>query len=105
MRTKWTQRDGTKIRIRDMTPRHLENAARMVLRRCESETLALGNLAFMFHGEMASYYAEREYNELLRLDGSDLVSQVFGDDSEAYAVVVAWERYAESVRLGSRTDF
>jgi len=56
----WKQKDGTIIRIRDMTDGHLLNTIAMLKRKSdaindEAEAAACG----MFHGDMASYYAEQ----------------------------------------------
>jgi hypothetical protein len=47
----WTCKDGTKVRIKDMTDSHLTNVIRMIRRGVEQSALAF--FAFPFNGEMA----------------------------------------------------
>jgi hypothetical protein len=62
----WEVRDGTRVRISDMTPRHAENAYRLLLRQAES--LAFRAVLLLpppnFNGDMAQYYAEQEWEAL-----------------------------------------
>jgi hypothetical protein len=62
MSATWTTRDGEEILISEMTDDHLRNA----IRRCTQIWLASReNISFPnFSGEMAQYYAERDYNAL-----------------------------------------
>lgn len=65
----WKQRNGKKIRIKDMTNSHLMNTIRMLLR---SATIEKGNSLMCFPSfdgdTMASYYAEQEWDTLDEMD-------------------------------------
>lgn len=60
----WTCKDGTKVRICDMTHSHLTNTIAMlerVAKKHRDETLPLAySAAATLQGEMASYYADQE---------------------------------------------
>jgi hypothetical protein len=91
---KWTQKDGTKIRIKDMTDRHLINAVKMVLRMAEAKQNA--DLCFYpsFNPDtMASYYAEQSWDSLNEMDAmeyaeteypifNDLMDEIYKRDLE-----------------------
>lgn len=69
MNTKlWTQKDGTKIRIKDMGDKHLVNTIRMLERvheRNYSEAVQAGHSALVFlSGEMAIMHVEQELDAL-----------------------------------------
>lgn len=66
MNTKmWTQKNGQKIRIKDMDDKHLINTIRMLERNSQyylnEAILGLCSL----QGEMAIYYAEQEIDRLI----------------------------------------
>ena len=57
-------KDGTKIRIKDMSDAHLGNTIRMLERKHESD-LDMAMMGFAsLQGEMASYYAEQELENM-----------------------------------------
>jgi hypothetical protein len=57
---KWTCRDGTKVRVKDMTTSHIKNAMAM-LRRAEFYAIDSGwELLATVHGEMAADAIEQE---------------------------------------------
>lgn len=63
----WTTRDGTRLRIRDLSDQHLTNAIKMLERRAQrhDQELNLAHQALAFtHGEMASYAIERIIHSL-----------------------------------------
>ena len=81
---KWTQRDGTKIRICDMKDSHLINSIRMLDRMAEENLSVAYAGASMLQGEMASYYAEQEIHSL-ETDGAEAIYPIYGDlMEEAY---------------------
>jgi hypothetical protein len=60
----WTKKDGSKIRICDMTDSHLTNTIKMLERNArEHECEALGCFP-SFQGEMAQYYAELAWDSI-----------------------------------------
>ena len=67
----WTCKDGTKVRIKDMSDRHLQNAAQLILRsasRARSHAL----LTYPdFNGEMAQLLAEQEWDKLDAMTDED----------------------------------
>jgi|SRR5579864_703843 len=66
---KWTQKDGTKIRIKDMTDKHLVNAAKMLLRMAEAEkNETLGYYPSFNPDSMAAYYSEQSWDNLNEMD-------------------------------------
>jgi len=54
----WKTRDGTKMKWRDMTPRHLRNCAAMIERANAAETSAAWRLYSTIQGEYAEYAME-----------------------------------------------
>jgi hypothetical protein len=64
MNTKmWTQKNGVKIRIRDMTDSHLTNTINLLARQTQ---VMLSRIPYPdFSGEMAQYYAEGEYDSVM----------------------------------------
>lgn len=74
MEGEWTQKDGTKIRYVDMTPRHLRNAAQM-LRLFVQRDIDLGYRALsMTQGEHAQDAIESDINAMV--DGYDPRSEL-----------------------------
>jgi hypothetical protein len=65
---KWTKKDGTKIRIKDMDNSHLVNTIKF-LDRQQSEIQSCPYPSFQ--GEMAQMYAEAEYDALMRTETND----------------------------------
>lgn len=77
----WTTRDGTVVRVRDMTDDRLVNACRMILRdarRILDDELCAG-IAFIstLRGEMATYYAEADLRRLMDEDPVDFVVECY----------------------------
>jgi hypothetical protein len=69
---KWTQKDGTKIRIKDMTDKHLVNAVKMVLRMLEVEKEdLLCHFPSFSEDSMAQYIAEQDWNSLDEMDTTE----------------------------------
>lgn len=63
---KWTKKDGTKIRIKDMTDTHLVNTVKMLIRKADidRENTLMCFPSFASEDSMASYYAEQEWDSL-----------------------------------------
>jgi hypothetical protein len=63
---KWTQKDGTKIRIKDMSDRHLVNTVNMLIRKADMERrdALMCYPTFASEDSMASFYAEQEWDVL-----------------------------------------
>jgi hypothetical protein len=75
---KWTQKDGTKIRIKDMTDKHLVNAVKMVLRMSEVEKEdLLCHFPSFSEDSMAQYYAEQEWNSLDEMDTTEHAEKAY----------------------------
>lgn len=79
----WTTRDGTVLRVQDMSTEHLRNAQalmrrKMKQRRPEMEREALLSAASA-GGEMASYYAINSAEALTRMSDDDLCLIAFGE--------------------------
>ena len=60
---KWKLKDGTKVRIKDMTDSHLKNSIAMLDRMYENAILNAS--APICSGDMAQYYAEMEFDNLM----------------------------------------
>ena len=66
---RWTMRDGTRIRICDMSDAHLQNAIAFIERYAKvcyaNDRAVAAVLAGMFDGEsMASYYTEQNFDSV-----------------------------------------
>ena len=73
---KWTTKDGTKIRIKDMSDQHIVNTLRLIERMHKN---AIEECPFpCFGGEMAQYYAEQEFDSFLSSDIEDIFP-IYGD--------------------------
>lgn len=69
--TRWRMRDGTTIAIKDMTDSHLMNTIRMLWRAWDASVLECGAAISMLQGEMATFYAEREFDQMLEETPAD----------------------------------
>lgn len=77
----WECKDGTKIRICDMSNFHLINAMKMLIRiaknlKNECEQSVWSNLSSL-SGEMATYYAEQDLNRILKSDHRDFLPSIY----------------------------
>ena len=75
----WTMRDGTTIKIEDMTDSHLLNSMKMLERnvkdmREDTEVQACGFLSSL-QGEMASYYAEQDVDALMSMSDEEFLEK------------------------------
>lgn len=66
----WITKDGTKIRIKDMTDSHLLNTIKMLDRKHSRVILDAYCFANMLNGEMAQYQMEGEIDRLEEGDAS-----------------------------------
>ena len=67
---KWTCKDGTTIRIKDMTDSQLKNSIATLERRHEA---AIENASSpLCGGDMAQYYAEMEFDNLMSSSVEDV---------------------------------
>lgn len=63
----WTMRDGTKIKVGDMSTSHVINSIKMMKRSLDKwseEEAAAWSCLSMFQGEMAQYYCEKDIDRL-----------------------------------------
>jgi hypothetical protein len=60
----WTQRDGTTIRICDMSDRHLLNTIAMLRRAHQRELAAAWSMLSTVTAEMATYYLEQDIERM-----------------------------------------
>lgn len=73
MKTVWKTKDGQQIRIKDLQDSHLQNILKMLLRQAQHLRT---HLPFpVFQGEMAQYYAEREYDRIMEASDEELCEQ------------------------------
>jgi len=74
----WTMRDGTVIKISDMSDRHLINTLNYLWRNAEElrtrAAFALDIAAEQTNGEMAAYYLEQDANHLYEMEDIDYLS-------------------------------
>lgn len=66
----WTTRDGTKIKVGDMSTPHVINSIKMMRRSLDKwskEEAAAWSCLSMFQGEMAQYYCEKDIDRLARI--------------------------------------
>jgi len=74
----WTKKDGTKIKIKDMSDTYLANVAGMLERWAEQQAR---NCPYPnFKGEMAQYVAESEWEHLQNDPVDALLSDTIYDD-------------------------
>jgi hypothetical protein len=69
-RKRWTTKDGTKIRIKDMTDEHLLNTIRFLDRKAQE--IKDNTCPPNFSGEMAQMCAEQAYDQLIEAETEDL---------------------------------
>ena len=81
-RKEWTQRDGTKIAIADMTDSHLRNALRLVHRQIEEHRLSEIGAAYAFasglRGEMA---IDSMDSAIARMENATVIEIMAADDT------------------------
>lgn len=75
----WTMRDGTTIKIEDMTDSHLLNSMKLLERSVKdmregTEVQACGFLSSL-QGEMASYYAEQDVDALMSMSDEEYLEE------------------------------
>lgn len=71
----WTQKNGTKIRICDISDKHLLNTISFLERKAEEQ---LHDIPFpSFNGEAAQYYAEQEFDNLMDMGVEDLAEELY----------------------------
>jgi hypothetical protein len=79
----WTQRNGVKISICDMSDDHLLNTLRMLkrtaMRKREAALYNAWSAVATLSGEMASYYAEQDADRISMSDWQDFASELWGD--------------------------
>jgi predicted component of type VI protein secretion system len=75
----WTCRDGRKVRVCDMSDRHLLNTIAMLERNAAQELSegisAAYSVAASLQGEMASFYADQDINRMEQMSPGDLLRQ------------------------------
>jgi len=85
----WKCKDGTKIQIRDMTDSHLINSIKLMERTALEFARSVPYP--MFQGEMAQYYAEREFENLQDDPLSTLEGTIYDDlCEEAFKRNLEW---------------
>ncbi len=77
----WTTKDGKKIPINKMSDSHLCNALRMLKRMAhgiQSETIGIiGAAAASMNGDMASYYAEQDFDRACESEWDEFAPPIF----------------------------
>lgn len=68
--TTWKTKDGTVVKIKDMTTNHIKNCMSMIERNFESYKLSIPYPNF--NGEMAQECAEMEYDGLMQTSVDEL---------------------------------
>lgn len=72
-------KDGTKIRVCDMTDSHLDNALAMMKRMGNAIQLEAACHFPSFGGEMAQYYAEQEFDRMMEAQPMELAFEHYGE--------------------------
>ena len=77
----WKTKDGRKVPINKMDDQHLCNTLRM-LKRCamgkQSYTINMaGQMMCSLNGEMASYYAEQDFDRACESDWTEFTPDIF----------------------------
>jgi hypothetical protein len=75
-RVVWATADGERIRVGRLSDGHLRNIARLLIRLAKRFQYDIPLPCFS--GEMASYYAENEYDRWTEADPEDVAMWVFG---------------------------
>lgn len=70
----WTCKDGTRLRICDMTDSHLNNAIKFLERKASELRIEMPYPSFQ--GEMAQFYAEREYDAFQESSNDEIAQQI-----------------------------
>ena len=82
----WTMRDGTKIRICDMSDDHLKNTMKMLERVAERAYQDELANAYSFSGEMmgdmASYAAEQDADRISHEDWGNYIKDIYWNMAE-----------------------
>jgi hypothetical protein len=77
----WKMKNGKMIAINKMSDLHLERTMKLIERNAERERdsaiLAIGNIMCTVHGEMASYYAEQDFDRAVKSDWQDFVPAIY----------------------------
>ena len=77
MKRIWKTRDGTKMKIREMSTSHIQNCVKILARTQEARILAIGSSGNALHGEAAMDAFESMYDDLLEngFDESDPIQE------------------------------
>ncbi len=70
----WTQKNGSKVRICDMTDSHLTNTINLIERNADRQRYDLPYPSFQ--GEMAQYFAESQFDYLMNANVEDLADDL-----------------------------
>ncbi len=71
----WTQKNGEKIRICDMTDSHLVNAIKFLNKKANNNRFEIPYPSFQ--GEMAQYYAESQHDNMMEANVEDLTEEMY----------------------------